>query len=143
MSSGPLIFTVLLSLLILPAHAQLLKPIDWNKASDYQQKEFGTKGYAGSNYDTKQFQQPEQVQTKTYRTHEFSQSSKDFQVHFAPISGNQVATPEIVAKSPEYVNKKVETRSYQTKEARGAPLAHQIADKPTINWQTLVRKTPP
>ena len=126
------------------ASAQVLKPIDWNKTSKYQQKQFGTKGFNGEDYDTNQYPEKGLVRTKSYTTREFSQSSKGFQLKPARTSSKQIATPGVLTKSVADGSKKFTTKNYGTKkEVRSTPLAHQIADKPTLNWQTFIRKAPP
>ena len=123
----------------------MIKPLDLNKKSGFETKQFETKdGPATNEFPTKQYgKQGNYRDSREYPTREFSHSSKSFNTKTARDSSKAVATPEVPAKTYEEANKQFETKTVATKEARTKELPHQIADKPTTNWQTLIRKEPP
>src|SRR5688572_18894767 len=81
------------------ANAQLIKPLDRNKMSDYGHKQFQTKSWAGQEYPTKLYGKPGGYETKPFPIREFSHSSKSFEIKSTDYSSKKVAAPAVETKS--------------------------------------------
>ena len=125
------------------AGAQLLKPIDLNKRSDFEQQQFQSKGVDGRNYETGQYGKQGSYETKSFSTSEFSYSSKDFGSKRVRGSDRQVAAKVVPYKAFEARDKQTPVKDFEAKEMKTPGADARVADKPVTNWQTLIRKTPP
>src|ERR1041385_5811625 len=83
------------------ANAQVIKPLDPTKMSDYGQKKFESKSWTGQMYGTKLYGNPGSYETKTYPIHEFNYSSKSFEAKSTDYSSRKVAAPAVETRSEE------------------------------------------
>lgn len=128
----------------LAAQGELVKPLDLNKRSSFEDKEFATKSKTTKEFSTKQFEPPGEYKSKTYSTKDFSYSSKNFETRASRYSGKEFSVRDLPVEHPADADKRFATKSFESdKEVHTPPTPHQIADKPVTDWRTLIRKEPP
>jgi hypothetical protein len=140
----PSLVVVLALGMAVSARAELGKPLNLNKRSAYEDKQFGTKSTSTKQFSTKQYEGQGSYKTTTYSTKEFSNSSKNFEGHASRFSSKTYAAPDVPANQVADADKRFETGAYKSdKKVKTPPTPHQIADKPVRDWKTLIRKEPP
>ena len=124
-------------------HAQVIKPIDHNKVSEFDKKQFGAKEVGGKSIETKQYGKQGDYDTSSYTTREFSHSSKSFDARPARNTSKNVAAPDLPYKAFDKRDKTFEAKAVETKVTKDSTATARVADKPVTDWWNLIRKTPP
>lgn len=121
----------------------MVKPIEMGKRSGFENKEFKTGGVTTKEFPTRAYGEKSRFPTTQYGTHPFSYSSKSYSTRTAPLEKPAVATPRVDAPAHADSIKRVEAEAFQTTQMERRSLPGAIADKPTRDWQTFIRKELP
>lgn len=123
--------------------AQVIKPIEIGKRSGFENKPFKTDSMTSREFHTKEYRDKTRLPSKPYSSQPFSYSSKSYSTRMAPLNKTSIATPAVNAPAHVDNTRQVESKVFETTQMENRSLPGAIADKPTRDWQTFIRRDLP